>query len=93
MIDPTTFKGEIEFKNVWFRYPYRKTEWILKNLNLKIKANETVALVGESGCGKSTIVQLIFRFYDANQGVVLLDGNDIKDYDLNDLRKNMGLVM
>ena len=50
------FRGDIEFKNVWFRYPTRKTDWVLRNLNLKIKKNETVALVGESGCGKSTVV-------------------------------------
>lgn len=59
-----TFKGEIEFKDVWFRYPQRKNDWILKGLSLKIEANESVAIVGESGCGKSTIIQLLLRFYD-----------------------------
>ena len=60
---------------------------------MKINAKETVALVGESGCGKSTIVSLLLRFYDINSGKILIDGVDIKDYNLNDLRKNMGLVM
>ena len=77
-----SFKGQIEFQDVWFRYPTRKNDWILKGLNLKINSNETVALVGESGCGKSTIVSLILRFYDVNFGRILIDGKDIKDYDL-----------
>jgi len=85
-ITPDTFRGEIEFQNVWFRYPTRRNDWILKGLNLKILPNETVALVGESGCGKSTIVALILRFYDVNDGKILIDGIDIKDYDLVSLR-------
>lgn len=55
-IDESTFRGEVEFKDVWFRYPTRKGDWVLKGLNLKINIHETVALVGESGCGKSTVV-------------------------------------
>ncbi len=85
-VDPGTFKGEIEFQGVWFRYPTRKNDWILKGLDLKIAPNETVALVGESGCGKSTIVSLILRFYDVNEGRILLDGVNIRDYDLVSLR-------
>jgi ABC-type multidrug transport system fused ATPase/permease subunit len=67
---------------VWFRYPTRKDDWILKGLNLKIMPNETVALVGESGCGKSTLVSLILRFYDVSSGKITVDGIDIRDYDL-----------
>jgi ATP-binding cassette subfamily B (MDR/TAP) protein 1 len=85
-------KGEIQFHDVWFRYPTRKSEWILRNLNMKLKANETVALVGESGCGKSTCVQLLLRFYDVNKGKITLDGVDIRNYVVSDLRKAMGLV-
>ena len=66
---------------------------MLKGLNLHIKPNETVALVGESGCGKSTTVQLILRFYDVNEGRILIDGVDVRDWDLISLRKAMGLVM
>jgi ABC-type multidrug transport system fused ATPase/permease subunit len=91
-VDPSSFKGEIEFRNVWFRYPTRKNDWILKGLNLKILPNETVALVGESGCGKSTIVSLILRFYEVNDGSILLDEVDIRDYDLVSLRNSLGLV-
>ena len=93
IVDPKTFKGEIKFENVWFRYPTRKNDWVLKGLNMHIKPNETVALVGESGCGKSTTVQLILRFYDVNDGRILIDGVDVRDYDLVSLRKAMGLVM
>ena len=91
-VEPEVFKGEIEFQNVWFRYPTRKNDWILKGLNLKILPYETVALVGESGCGKSTIVSLILRFYEVNDGSILLDGVDIRDYDLVSLRHSLGLV-
>jgi ABC-type multidrug transport system fused ATPase/permease subunit len=78
---------------VWFRYPSRKNDWVLKGLNLKIHPNETVALVGESGCGKSTTVALLFRFYDIDHGEILVDGRNIKDYNIADLRRAMGLVM
>ena len=92
-IDLKTFKGEIEFKNVWFRYPTRRNDWILKGLNMKIHGNERIALVGESGCGKSTVVCLLLRFYDVNEGRILIDGIDIREYDLQELRRAMGLVM
>lgn len=74
--------GKIEFRNVWFRYPTRKQEWIFKGLNLTINANESVAVVGESGCGKSTLVNLILRFYDPDFGEILIDGVNIKKYNL-----------
>lgn len=60
---------------------------------MRINARETVALVGESGCGKSTIVSLILRFYDVDAGRILIDGKDIKEYDVSQLRAGMGLVM
>ena len=91
--NPATFKGQIEFQNVWFRYPTRRNDWVLKGLNMKILPNETVALVGESGCGKSTTVSLILRFYDVNEGRILIDGVDVRDYDIVSLRETMGLVM
>ena len=86
------FVGEIEFKNVWFRYPTRPDVWILKDFNLKIKPQEHIALVGESGSGKSTIVQLLYRFYEPHFGQIYIDGVNIKDYDLAHLRSMMGLV-
>jgi len=85
--------GKIEFKNVWFRYPTRKNEFVLRGLTLTILPNESVALVGESGCGKSTFVNLMMRFYDPDYGQILLDGVDIKEYNLHDLRKAISLVM
>lgn len=85
-------KGDIEFRNVWFRYPTRKDTWILKGLNLKIKANECIGLVGQSGGGKSTIIQLLYRFYDPQRGQIFIDGHNIKDYNLRSLRGVFGLV-
>lgn len=92
-LNSNNFIGDIEFHNVWFRYPTRKNDWILKGLNLSIKANETVALVGESGCGKSTLISLLMRFYDPDDGYITIDGVDIKFIEIESLRKIMGLVM
>lgn len=89
----STFKGKIEFKNIWFRYPTRKTEWVFKDMNLTIPAGESYALVGESGCGKSTFIGLVLRFYDPTFGEVLIDDVNIKEYNVNDVRKAMGFVM
>jgi len=90
--DENTFNGNIEFKNIWFRYPTRPDSWILKDLNLTINPKEQVALVGESGSGKSTIVQLLLRFYEPHFGQILINGVDIKDYNVQSLRRQMGLV-
>lgn len=86
-------KGEIEFKDVWFRYPSRPDKWVLQGLSVKISAEEQVALVGESGCGKSTTVSLLLRFYDPERGAIFIDGHDIRDLDITHLRKSMGLIM
>ena len=87
-----SLKGNIEFKNVTFSYPSRKKKIILRNLSFKIQAGQKVAFVGETGCGKSTTVQLVERYYDATSGEVLIDGVNIKDYNLTSLRKKMGYV-
>jgi ABC-type multidrug transport system fused ATPase/permease subunit len=92
-LDPNTVKGKIEFKNVWFRYPTRKEDFVHRGLNITINPGESVALVGESGCGKSTFVNLLMRFYDVDDGEILLDGVNIKKYKLHDLRKAISLVM
>ncbi|CAH1394592.1 unnamed protein product [Nezara viridula] len=84
--------GNIEFQDVMFSYPTRKTVEVLKKLNLKIEAGKTVALVGDSGCGKTTIVSLLERFYLPNEGKILIDGNDINDINVRYLRSQMGLV-
>ncbi|XP_076760462.1 multi drug resistance 49 isoform X1 [Xylocopa sonorina] len=84
--------GEIEFKNVHFQYPARKDVKVLQGLNLKINRGETVALVGGSGCGKSTCLQLIQRLYDPVKGQVLLDGVDISKLNVQWLRSHIGVV-
>ena len=83
--------GNIEFRNVSFKYPTR-SQYILKNLNLKINASNKIALVGPSGCGKSTVIQLIQRFYDATSGEIFLDSVDIRKYNLKHLRQSLGIV-
>ena len=91
-ITPENLKGKIEFKNVTFAYPTRPDQKILRDISLTIPEGHSAALVGYSGCGKSTIIQLIERYYDADKGEVLIDGINIKDYNLYQLRKKIGLV-
>ncbi|PVU93486.1 hypothetical protein BB559_003249 [Furculomyces boomerangus] len=86
------FKGEIEIENITFSYPTRTEVKALKNFSIKIRPGEKVALVGESGCGKSTTVSLIQRFYDPLEGSVKIDGVDIREYNVASLRQNIGLV-
>ncbi|HAT4124406.1 TPA: ABC transporter ATP-binding protein [Clostridium perfringens] len=87
--DPDKIKGEIEFKNVSFRY---NEEEVLKKINLKIPAGSTVAIMGETGCGKSSILSLIGRHYDVSSGEVLIDGVNVKKWNLDSLRENMAVV-
>lgn len=82
--------GEIKFENV--NFGYHPSRPILQNLSLTIPAGKKVALVGPSGCGKSTVFRLLFRFYDAQSGRILIDGQDIKDVSLESLRKSIGVV-
>jgi ATP-binding cassette, subfamily B (MDR/TAP), member 1 len=86
-------KGTIEFKKVWFRYPSKPDIWIFKGLDLVIDEKTSVACVGESGSGKSTFINLVMRFYDPDFGQVLIDGIDIKKFNVRELRTRMGLVM
>lgn len=85
-------KGQIDLNRVYFSYPSRPEQLIFQGLSLKIDAGKTMALVGQSGSGKSTIIGLIERFYDPMKGTVLIDDKDIKSYNLRDLRSNIALV-
>ena len=83
--------GEVEFKNVSFSYPDAE-ECVLKNITFTAKKGETVALIGATGCGKSTVINLIPRFYDTTEGDVLVDGVDVREYDQKSLRNKIGYV-
>ncbi|KAK8651804.1 hypothetical protein V6N13_141386 [Hibiscus sabdariffa] len=87
-----SIQGRIELKNVFFAYPTRPDQMIFKDLNLRIEAGRTVALVGQSGSGKSTIIGLIERFYDPMKGSVFIDAQDIRNYNLRMLRTHIALV-
>ncbi len=90
-VSKPTFDSEIEFKNVWFRYE-KEGSWVIKDFNLCIPKGKSVALVGQSGSGKSTIANLITRFYEVTKGEILLDGINIKDIKLKDYRALFGMV-
>ncbi len=86
-------KGDIEFKNVTFRYYKNSQEPVLENISLKIPAASTVGIIGSTGCGKTTLVSLISRLYDTDSGEVLVDGRNVKDYTLFNLREKIGMVL
>ncbi|MEP2773035.1 MAG: ABC transporter ATP-binding protein [Fulvivirga sp.] len=88
---PESVEGDVEFKNVWFAY--NEAEYVLKDISFKVKPGETVALVGATGAGKSSVINLLNRFYDINRGSIMVDGRDVTDYDLESLRTKIGLVL
>lgn len=88
---PQVVKGDVSFEHVWFAY--NDSNYVLKDVNLEIRSGETVALVGATGAGKSSIINLLNRFYEINRGTIRVDGVDIKEYDLGILRKNIGVVL
>jgi ATP-binding cassette subfamily B multidrug efflux pump len=90
-LKPAHVRGEVEFDHVWFAY--NDEQYILKDINLSIQHGETVALVGATGAGKSSIINLLNRFYEINRGSIKVDGIDLKEYDLGNLRKNIGVVL
>lgn len=85
-------KGEIAFNNVWFRYD-EKNDWVLKDIQLSVSPSETIALVGMSGGGKSSLISLISRFYDIQRGSITIDGIDIRDMKIKGLRGQIGMVL
>ncbi|XP_048407773.1 ATP-dependent translocase ABCB1-like isoform X2 [Stegostoma tigrinum] len=89
---PDQIKGIVEFKNVHFNYPSRPDVKVLRGLNLKINSGQTLALVGSSGCGKSTTIQLLQRYYDLQEGSITVDGHDIRSLNIRHFRKFIGVV-
>lgn len=84
-------KGTVEFKSVSFKYP-DADEYVLENVNFKVEKGETIAFIGSTGSGKSSLINLVPRFYDVTEGEVLVDGKDVRDFDLTDLRDRIGYV-
>jgi len=91
--DDDTINGTIEFRDVHFSYPSRPDTEVLRGLSFTCKPGQTIALVGTSGSGKSTVIQLLERFYDPASGEILIDGKNISDYNINTLRSNIGIVL
>ncbi|MEO6590134.1 MAG: ABC transporter ATP-binding protein, partial [Pyrinomonadaceae bacterium] len=83
--------GRIEFQNVWFAY--KDEDWVLKDVSFSINTGESVALVGHTGSGKTTVTNLLMRFYDIQKGKILLDGIDVREWNLKDLRENFAVVL
>lgn len=88
---PEKIEGKIEFENVWFAYDEEK--WVLKDISFTVNPGETLALVGATGAGKSSIINILSRFYEVNKGTIKLDGVDIRSYDLNFLRNSIAVVL
>jgi ATP-binding cassette subfamily B protein len=90
-------RGEIEFRNVWFAYhggaAPKEEDWVLRDVSFRVEPGQTLAIVGHTGAGKTTIIQLLLRFYDIQRGQILLDGVDIREMDLQDLRCLFGIVL
>lgn len=90
-ITEAEIKGNIEFQNVWFAY--NEEEYVLKDLTFDLKAGQTIAFVGATGAGKSSVINLLSRFYEYDKGAIKLEGQDLRDYDINFIRKNIAVVL
>jgi ATP-binding cassette, subfamily B, multidrug efflux pump len=90
-------RGEIEFRNVWFAYTGganpKDEDWVLRDVSFRVQPGETMAIVGHTGAGKTTTIQLLLRFYDIQRGQILLDGTDIRELSVQDLRRQFGIVL
>jgi ATP-binding cassette subfamily B protein len=88
---PTVVKGDISFKDVWFAY--NDEDWVLKGVSFDVKAGQTIAIVGATGAGKTSVISLLGRFYEYNKGSITVDGQDLRDFDTAVLRKHIGIVL
>ena len=88
---PKTLAGDVAFENVWFAY--NDENYVLKNISFEVQQGQTIAFVGATGAGKSSIINLLSRFYEINKGQILVDGVDLNQYELGQLRKNIGVVL
>jgi ATP-binding cassette subfamily B multidrug efflux pump len=91
-------QGEVQFDHVWFAYNRQdseetEAEWVLKDISFHVKPGQTIAFVGATGAGKTSIINLLSRFYDIQQGYIKVDGQDLREYDLNQLRRQIGIVL
>lgn len=91
VLKPLKIQGDIEFRNVWFAY--NEEDWVLKDINFHVKPGDTLALVGATGAGKSSIINILNRFYEINKGSILIDGKDIREYELSYLRSHIATVL
>lgn len=89
--NPMQLEGRVKFTDVWFAY--NDEDYVLKNINFDVDSGQTIALVGATGAGKSSIINLLSRFYDINQGTIEVDGHNIHEFELNALRRNIGVVL
>lgn len=91
-VSPESVKGHIRFENVWFKYNQTE-DYVLKDVSFEVKPGENVAVVGATGAGKTTLINVVSRFYDVQKGAVTIDGTDIRDMSLNSLRSSFGVVL
>jgi len=88
---PASIRGDVQFEHVWFAY--NDEEWVLRDVNFAVQAGQTVAFVGATGAGKTSIINLLSRFYEINKGTISVDGHDLREYDLKELRRHIGVVL
>lgn len=91
--DRAVCEGSVEFQNVSFRYYKNSPEWVIENISFKLEAGKTLGIIGSTGSGKSTLVSMIPRLYDTDEGTVLVDGINVRDYGLKPLREGIGMVL
>ncbi|TGE20803.1 ABC transporter ATP-binding protein [Hymenobacter aquaticus] len=88
---PANLRGDVAFDKVWFAY--NDEEWVLRDVSFEVKAGQTIAFVGATGAGKTSIINLLSRFYEINKGTISVDGHDLREYDLKELRRHIGVVL